>query len=99
MTQSEFFKIKTSGKPIGFAELIELKQSEAILNSDFLLDFCKRMHPSGYVRMDNGKCRVLSNTTYTYELYPSCIIRTKQPRGYTGTVELKIYDLPENVLQ
>jgi len=100
MTQSEFMKIKTSGRIVGFARQIELRKSGIIPPNDFLLDFCQQMHPTGYVKPLSESVAVYSKTTYYYTLYKSSIVRVKQPAGFSVSgVELKEYTLPENLWQ
>ncbi|MEL7586623.1 MAG: hypothetical protein AAGU19_07900 [Prolixibacteraceae bacterium] len=101
MTQSEFFKIKTSGRLVSFARQIELRKAGIVPASDFLLEFCKKMHPTGYIKRINGlELGVYSKTIYVYTLYKTSITRIKQPFGYSVSgIEIKEYDLPENLWQ
>lgn len=99
MTQSEFFKIKTSGRPIDFARQIELRKSGTLPANQFLFDFCKKMHTSkAYVTIASSKTNILvySKTEYRYELYPKAIVR-RQLGFYKN--EVRVYDLPENLWQ
>lgn len=97
MTQSEFFKIKTSGRPISFARQIELRKTGVLPVNQFLVDFCKKMHAkSAYVKASGTHVLVYSKTEYHYELYPKAIVRTQ--RGFCKN-EIRIYDLPESLWQ
>lgn len=101
MTQSEFMKIKTSGRIVGFARQIKLRKSGIIPPNDFLQDFCQQMHPTGCVKPLSESVAVYSKTTYYYyTLYRSSIVRIKQPAGFSFSgVEFKEYTLPENLCQ
>jgi len=97
MTQSEFFKIKTSGGPISLARQIELQKSGVLPVNDFLLEFCKKMHTQkAYIEPSRTGVLVYTKTKYRYELCPTTIIRTQN--SYSGS-EVRVYDLPENLWQ
>jgi hypothetical protein len=99
MTQSEFFKIKTSSRVIMFPELVKFRKVSPSPVNDFLVDFCKRMHPRADVLKGNTTIRVFSNTEYQYELYSNRILRTKQSTHFASGNEYRVYDLPENLQQ